>query len=67
MCAGAYRGRGVSRLMCKYLVKLSRFMFLFYGALFYVYRNSNLPLFKKGVFVRNGCFSPMRSISVVMK
>ena len=26
-----------------------------------------LPLFKKDVFVRNGYFSPMRSISVVMK
>ena len=30
-------------------------------------RNLTLPSFKKGVFVRNGYFSPMRSISVVMK
>ena len=30
-------------------------------------RNLTLPLFKKDVFVRNGYFSPTRSISVVMK
>ena len=29
--------------------------------------NSTLPLFKKYVFVRNGYFSPSRSISVAMK
>ena len=29
-------------------------------------RNLTFPLFKKGVFIRNGYFSPMRSISVVM-
>ena len=29
--------------------------------------NLTLPSFKKGVFVRNGYFSPVRSISVVMK
>ena len=33
----------------------------------FICRNLTLPSFKKGVFVRNGCFSPMRSISVVMK
>ena len=34
---------------------------------FCVRRNLTLPSFKRGVFVRNGSFSPMRSISVVMK
>ena len=33
----------------------------------FICRNLTLPSFKKGVFVRNGYFSPMRSISVVMK
>ena len=33
----------------------------------FICRNLTLPLIKKGVFVRNGYFSPMRSISVVMK
>ena len=34
---------------------------------YYICRNLTLPSFKKGVFVRNGYFSPMRSISVVVK
>ena len=33
----------------------------------FICRYLTLPLFKKGVFVRNGYFSSMRSISVVMK
>ena len=33
----------------------------------FICRNLTLPSFKKGVFVRNGYFSPMRSTSVVMK
>ena len=33
----------------------------------FICRNVTLPSFKKGMFVRNGYFSPMRSISVVMK
>ena len=37
MCAGAYRGRGVSpHLECTYALTLSLFMFLWYGALFYL-------------------------------
>ena len=36
MCTGAYRGRGVSRLMCTYALALSLFMFLSYGVLFYL-------------------------------
>ena len=32
----------------------------------FICRNLTLPSFKKGVFVRNGYFSPMRSISVGM-
>ena len=34
---------------------------------YFICRNVTLPSFKKSVFVRNGYFSPMRSISVVMK
>ena len=33
----------------------------------FICRNLTLPSFKRGVFVRNGYFCPMRSISVVMK
>ena len=33
----------------------------------FICKNLILPLFKTGVFFRNCCFSPMRSISVVMK
>ena len=33
----------------------------------FIFRNLTLPSFKKGEFVRNGYFAPMRSISVVMK
>ena len=32
----------------------------------FICRKLSLPSFKKDVFVRNGYFSPMRSISVVM-
>ena len=34
---------------------------------FFICRNLTIPSFKKGVFARNGYFSPKRSISVVMK
>ena len=37
-----------------------------YGVLFNC-RNVTLPLFKKDVSVRNCYFSPMRSISILMK
>ena len=33
----------------------------------FICRNLTLPLFEKGMFVRNGYFPPMRSISVVRK
>ena len=33
----------------------------------FICRDLTLPLFKKDVFVRNGYFSPTRSVSVVMK
>ena len=33
----------------------------------FICRNLTLPSFKKGLFVRNGYFSTMRSISAVMK
>ena len=33
----------------------------------FICRNLTFPLFKKDVFVRNGYFSPMRSISVIIK
>ena len=60
MCTGAYRGRGVSRLMCTYAVTLCLFLLLFCGVLFYLY-NFNLMFIEKGAFVRNGYFCPMRS------
>ena len=66
MCTGAFKGRGVSRIMCTYALILSLFMVLLYGVCF-ICRNLTLPSFKNGVFVRNGYFTPMRSISVVMK
>ena len=52
--AAAYRGRSFFS------------PFLSCSALFYL-QKFNLTLFKKDVFVRNGNFSPTRSISVVMK
>ena len=36
MCTGAYRGRGISRLLCTYALTISLFTFLFYGVLFYL-------------------------------
>ena len=63
MFTDPYRGSGVSSSMCTYALPLFLFMFLLYGVLFYL----ALPSLEKGVFVRNGYFSPMRSISVVMK
>ena len=56
MCTGAYKGRGVSRLISFHVFVLCCLVL-----------NLTLPSFKKGVFVRNGYFSPMRSISVAMK
>ena len=47
MCTGACRGRGVSRLMCMYAIKLSLFMFLSYVVLFYL-QNFNLIFIQKG-------------------
>ena len=67
ICTGpAYRGRGVSPLMCTYTLTLSLFMFCLMMSLFCLYYLT-LPSFKMGFFVRNVYFSPMRSISVVMK
>ena len=48
MCTGAYRGRGVLRLMCMYALTLSFFMFLSYSILFYM-QNFNL------IFIQKGC------------
>ena len=66
MRAAAYRGRG-------YHGSCKRKHFLCFWQHFYltvsclICRNLTLPLFQKDVFVRNGYFSPTRSISVVMK
>ena len=62
---GAYRGRGISLLMCKYALTLSLSCFCLMVSCF-ICRSLTLPLFKKSVFVRNG-HSPIRSISGVMK
>ena len=53
MSTGAYMGREVSR----FCTMVSPFICI----------NLTLPSFKKDVFFRNGYFSPVRSISVVMK
>ena len=55
MCTGAYRGRGVSRLMCTYALTLSLFMFLSYGVLFYL-QKFNLTFIQKGCFCQKWLF-----------
>ena len=57
------KGDGLSRLMCTYALTLSLFMH-FYLIVFCL--NFTLPLFKKDVLFRNGCFSPTRSVFVVV-
>ena len=64
MFTDAYKGRGVSRFMCKYAFTL--FMFLSFGALFYLQKFKLKIIKKKGVFARN-YFSSMRLISFVKK
>ena len=66
MCTGAYRGRGVSHVMCTDVLTLSLFMFLSYGVLFYLH-NFNLIFIQKGCVCQKWLFAPMRSISIVMK
>ena len=61
-----FQGKGVSRLMRKNALTLSLLMFWQHFLLMvscFICRNLTLSLFKKGVFIRNGCFSTMRSIS----
>ena len=60
MFTGAYRERGVSRLMCTYVITRSFSCFCLMLPCF-ICRNLTLPSFRKHVFVRNGL------ISVVMK
>ena len=62
-----YMGRGISRVMCMYAPLHYLFSYFCLMVSCFICRNLNLPLFKKGALVRNGYFSPMRSISVVMK
>ena len=70
MRTAAYRGRRChASCVCKHLHYLfscfwQRFCFIV--SCFFC-RNWTLPSFKKDVFVRNGYFSPTRSISVIMK
>ena len=67
--------RGVSRLICAYALTctyLFHFLMMSWRTLClmvscFICRNLTLPSFKKDVFVRNGYFSPMRSISVFVK
>ena len=68
MRTAAYRG--VSGLMCTYVLKLSLFMFLAtflsYSILFYL--KNNLTFTQKGcVCQKRWLFSPTRSISVILK
>ena len=66
MFTDVYREGRVSRFMCTYALTLCLFMFC-HMVFCFVCRNLTFPSFKKGVFVKNGYFFPMRSISVVMK
>ena len=66
MCTGTNRERGLSCLMCTYALHHLFSCFCLMVPCF-ICRNLTLLSFKKGVFVRNGYFSPMRSTSVVMK
>ena len=67
--------RGVSRLICTYALTctyLFHFLMMSWRTLClmvscFICRNLTLPSFKKDVSVRNGYFSPMRSISVFVK
>ena len=62
MCTGAYRGKGVSRLMCTYALTDN------YSFHVFVLRCLVLTFIKKGgASVRNGYFYPIRSVSVVVK
>ena len=65
MFADAYRRRGLSCFMCAYAPTLSLFMFLSYEVLLYL-QKYNFSFIQK-VCIRNGYFSPLRLISVVMK
>ena len=47
-------------------VYVRTFMLLPYGV-YFMCRNFTLPLFKKDVLVRNGCFYPMRSVFIFTK
>ena len=55
MCTGAYRERGVSRLMCTYTLTPSLFMFLSYGVLCYL-QNFNLMFIQKGYVCQKWLF-----------
>ena len=58
-------GRRVSRFMCTF--ELISFHFFCLMMSCFICRNLTLPSLRKGAFVRDGYFSPMKSISVVMK
>ena len=55
MFTDAYRGRGVSRLMCTCALTLSLFMFLFYGVLFYL-KKFNPSFIQKGCVCQKWLF-----------
>ena len=55
MRKGAYRGRGVSHLMCTYALTLSLFIFLSYGVLFYL-QKFNHTFIQKGYVCQKQLF-----------
>ena len=67
MCAGTHRGG--ERYHVSYVHKHLYYLFSSFCLIVscFICRYLSLPSFKKCVFVRNGYFSPMGSISVVMK
>ena len=59
-------GEGITLHVYVRALTLSLFIFLSYDVLFYLLK-FNLTFIQKGVFARNGYFSPIRLISAVMK
>ena len=67
MCPGAYRKGEHFHASCVRTDLHHLFSCFYLIVSFFICRDLSLPSFKKGVFVRNVCFSQMRSISAVVK
>ena len=67
MCSGTHRRRGVSHLMCTYVITCTFFSFFCLTAPCFICRKLTLFSFKKGVFVRNGLISVVIKYLIVRK